>query len=136
MLCWVEVEGWLCMSCLNVSTGGCSCCSLNRKCLKVLKLEPCLTPEGMSKRTERSIAAETRWTGITEVGDRHTVMHTGRPGSRAEQSAVSKTCCRRLQVAITSSRNACTKRGSAVSQITHVAPQVVMLLCSATESCL
>lgn len=80
---WVGVEGWLCVSWLNVSTGGCSCCSLNRKCLKVLKLEPCLTAERMS-RTERSITADVRWTGITEVGDRHRVMRTGRPGSRAE----------------------------------------------------
>lgn len=133
---WVGVEGWLCVSWINVSTGGCSCCSLNRKCLKVLKLEPCLTPERISRRTEGSITTIVRWTDITEVGDRYRVMCTGRPGSRTEQSAVSKTCCKRLQVPITSSCNARTKQGSAVSQITHVAPEVVMLLCSATESCL
>lgn len=89
---WVGVEGWLCVSWLNVSTGGCSCCSLYRKCLKVLKLEPWMTPGRICRRTERSTAAIPRWTGITEVGDRHRVMRVGRPGSRAEQSTVSKTC--------------------------------------------
>lgn len=44
-----EHEGgsWLC-----VSSGGCSCCSLYRKHLEILKLEPCATPRKTSRSTE------------------------------------------------------------------------------------